>query len=249
MESSLTNIITWLKKSGLKVNETKTEICHFSRSDRNPIIINVNGTNVHTKSVINVLGVLFDSKLQWAAHINSAVTKANRALNAIKLIKQYFTSEELLRLVTSNFYSLLFYNSEIWHIHTIHGSLKRLLLSTSAKAIKTCLRAGDCALMSFEDIHELSGRATPQQMMNYKMSLQLYRTINLQVPTQDWVSLNLNSINTTRQTKFSTNRTNRLKVGMNQLANRLYLINNKIELDWFNHSVDTFKIKCKKLFL
>ena len=39
--------------------------------------------------------------------------KATKALNAIKLIKKNFNSDELLRLVTSNFYSILFYNSEV----------------------------------------------------------------------------------------------------------------------------------------
>ena len=85
--------------------------------------------------------------------------------------------------------------------------------------------------------------------LTLNISLQLYRTINLQVPTQDWVSLNLNAINTTRQTKFSTNRINRLKVGMNLLSNRLCIINNKIDLDWLSLSINSYKVKCKKLFL
>ena len=55
--------------------------------------------------------------------------------------------------------------------------------------------------------------------------------------------------NTSRQTSFVSSRNNNLKVGINSLSNRFYLLNNKIPLQWFNQSIDTFKIHCKKLFL
>ena len=60
--------------------------------------------------------LIFDSKLNWAKHIAIQINKANRALHAIKLIRKYFTKDEILALLTSNFYSILYYNSEVWHI-------------------------------------------------------------------------------------------------------------------------------------
>ena len=59
-----------------------------------------------------------------------------KALNAIKLIKRYFTKTELLQLITSNVLSILYYNSEIWHLPNIKSNLKQNLLSVSANAIK-----------------------------------------------------------------------------------------------------------------
>ena len=155
LETSLTNIFNWLTKSGLQVNRSKTEICNFFRVDKQPINFHLNGTWVQSKTTMNVLGVIFDSKLQWGPQVSQAVTKANRALYAIKLIRRYFSSEELLNLVTANFYSVLFYNSEVWHINTLHQSLHKLLMSTSAKAIKICLRQGDLDGLSYEDIHQI----------------------------------------------------------------------------------------------
>ena len=67
--------------------------------------------------------------------------------------------------------------------------------------------------------------------------------------TPDWININFNNIHTTRQTRFMTSKANRLKVGMNQISNRFYYLNGKIELDWLNLSYDTYKVKCKKLFL
>jgi hypothetical protein len=36
---------------------------------------------------MNVLGVIFDNKLQWFAQVSNAILKANHSLGAIKLIK------------------------------------------------------------------------------------------------------------------------------------------------------------------
>ena len=103
--------------------------------------------------------------------------------------------------------------------------------------------------ISYEDIHQMAGRATPDQLMHYKLSLQLQKTINHRIPTTDWLNLNINIRISSRKTKFITRKTNRLKVGMNCLSNRLWLLNDKIEMGWLNLSNNYFKVKCKRLFL
>ena len=90
MEKTIEAITKWLKKSGLIVNEAKTELCLFHRNDVAPITIRINNCNVKSKKVINVLGVLFDSKLSWAPQAELSISKANRALNAIKIIRKFF---------------------------------------------------------------------------------------------------------------------------------------------------------------
>ena len=213
------------------------------------ILLNINGQPIKSKKEISVLGIIFDSKLQWGPQVANAITKSARALNAISLIRNYFNQEELLKLVTSNYYSILFYNSEIWHLPSLKQSLKNSLLSASARALKLCAKSVDLWMLSFAHLHEMVGRATPNQMMTYKLALQLYKTFNYRCPTMDWVSLNFNQIMGTRQKKFSINMTNSKKVGMNALSNRLWYLNGKIDTDWLNHSFDTFKVNCKKLLL
>ena len=64
----------------------------------------------------------------------------------------------------------------------------------------------------------------PVKIRDYKTALQLYKTINLQIPDTDWINLNLNAVNTSRQTTFITNKVNRFKVGVNAFSNRsLYI--------------------------
>jgi hypothetical protein len=71
-----------------------------------PIVIRLGFSEIASKASMNVPGVIFDSKLSWSEQVSSAVMKANKSLNAIKLIRKYFTTPEFLQLVTSNFYSV-----------------------------------------------------------------------------------------------------------------------------------------------
>ena len=136
MKSKLEKIVIWLQDSGLKVNESKMELCLFYRKDTQPIEIILNNVLVKSISHMNVLVVCFDSKLTWSQHVANTINKAQKALHTIKIIKKYFTQSEILTLLTSNFYSILYYNSEIWHLPSLKPELKQSLLSASATALK-----------------------------------------------------------------------------------------------------------------
>ena len=113
-------------------------MCLFHRSQLKIINVNINNIIVKSTPQINVLGVTFDSKLQWTEQVANSIKKANKALLAISLIAKYFNSNEIKNLLTSNFFSVLYYNSEIWHLPKLAPYLKNLLLSISAKALKLC---------------------------------------------------------------------------------------------------------------
>ena len=83
MEKTLKRIVDWLTSSGMRVNESKTEPCLFHRGDSGPITIKINGNEVVSKKSINLLGVIFDSKLQWSDHISQSIKRSMNALNAI----------------------------------------------------------------------------------------------------------------------------------------------------------------------
>ena len=59
MELKLKIIVKWLKESGLKVNETKTEACILYRKDTPQVKIIVNNVPIMSKDHINVLGVIW----------------------------------------------------------------------------------------------------------------------------------------------------------------------------------------------
>ena len=247
MERSMEKIITWMKHSGLKINENKTEICVFHKSNVAPIRIRIGNEFIYSKDSINVLGVLFDTKLSWSLHVRTAVIKAARALNAMKLIRKYFNTKELLQLITSNYYSILFYNSEVWHTHNLKQTDKSKLLTASSSALNMAIHYTK-PFISYKRLHVITNRATPDMFCNYKLSLLLYKTYNMNLPLEEWINLNFNQTIMRRQTKFHISKTNNLRVGLNILCNRFHSINDIIPLDWLNKSYASYKIECKKTF-
>ena len=248
MEKSLEMITKWLRDSGLKVNESKTELCLFHRLDQPAIKIKLFGSDIQSNKTMNVLGVLYDSKLQWSAQVSNVITKANKALHAIRIIRPYFNQIELRTLLTSNFYSLLYYNSEIWQIPSLNPISKQQLLSASAKALKLCSYNND-QMISFMDIHVQMKRATPCQMLKYKHALLLHKLYNFMEPIAEWILMNFNQIITGRQENFIIQKHNNYKIGSNILCNRLSTLNNEIPFSWLNMPISTYKVNCKKKYL
>ena len=197
---------------------------------------------------MNVLGVTFDSKVNWSLHINNSINKAKRALHALKLIRPHFTPTELRQIVTSNFYSILYYNSEIWHLPNLSPQLKQQLLSASASALKLCTPNYDWS-MSYHELHEINKRAIPNHLMKYKLALQLHKLFNGNDNSPDWLSLNNNIILPRRQVFFEIGNHSTYRIGNNFLSNRLQCLNKQIPLDWLNLSLNSFKAKSKKLLL
>ena len=76
---------------------------------------------------MNVLGVLFDSKLTWSNLVAKAISKANKALFALGSIKKFFTKDEMRTLLDSNFYSILYYNAVVWLTPNLQADVKKLM--------------------------------------------------------------------------------------------------------------------------
>jgi hypothetical protein len=109
---------------------------------------------------------MFDYKLQWFSHISKVINKADRALSGIKLISKFFNKQEQLQLLTSNFFSILYYISEEWLLGTLKRSIKQQLLSASTKTI----HYSDIRV-SYLILHKVTKRATPQMYGKYKLAL------------------------------------------------------------------------------
>ena len=73
----------------------------------------------------------------------------------------------------------------------------------------------DMWMLTFNELHEMEGLVMPGKLRDYKTALQLYKTLDLQIPNTDWINLNLNSVNTSRKTTFITYKENWFRVGMN----------------------------------
>jgi hypothetical protein len=108
----LDKILKWLKDSGFKVNENKTELCIFHRNETTEGQLQIGESLIASKEGMNVLGMTFNSKFKWGPQVSWAIKGANKALQAIKMIRKFFTTLEIIPLLTSNFFSRLYYGSE-----------------------------------------------------------------------------------------------------------------------------------------
>jgi hypothetical protein len=248
MQTKLELITSWLRDSGLKVNENKTEVCLFHRKDQPLITLTLNGNILKSKDNMNVLGVAFDCKLNWQIQVQKVITKAKSNLHAIQLIRNHFTKKETLQLITSNYYSVLYYNSEIWHLPSLSNITKKQLLSASAQPLKMCTHNYDQSI-SFITLHTLNNRATPDKMIKYKTSLLLHKIVNNNEMSLEWQQLFFNQNFNQRNNRANFRDLSKYRIGKNLITNRLNILNNKIPYDWFNESFQSFKIKCKSLFL
>ncbi len=103
--------------------------------------------------------------------------------------------------------------------------------------------------ISYVDLHKLHKRALPNSFCTYRHWLMLYKVINSMIPKRDWLNLNFQMINTSRQTYLEIQNCSGYKVGNNILSNRLSCLNRKLQLDFLNLPFEMYKIKCKSLFL
>ena len=73
MKKAVEAITKWLKDSGLKVNDSKTELCLFHRNPHEPITLTFNEVTLTSKLHMNVLGIIFNSRLQWNDHVAQTI--------------------------------------------------------------------------------------------------------------------------------------------------------------------------------
>ena len=99
----------------------------------------------------------------------------------------HFKKYEILQLLTANYYSVLYFNSEIWHIPSLSYQLKKYLMSASANPLKICTKYVENT--SFLTLHAINKRATPDNMIKYKTALQLHKLYNSTTSSYEWQRL------------------------------------------------------------
>ena len=237
----LEKVRKWITDSGLKVNVEKTELIIFHKSDTATSTIRMNGVIVHSKKEVSVLGVLFDAKMEWAQQVEKTTRKARSALQGLRLLSKFFTTTEKLTLLTSFFYSRLYYGSQIWLLPSLKCTLKTKLFSASGNALRLLDRNH-----SFRELHKKFNRATPTQFQKYTTAISFYDLIRREIPEEDWINLQFNIQNDRRNTRLTFQTNNNYRCGINCLSNRFKSITNEIEKEWTDLTRDAFKTRCKK---
>ena len=83
---SCKQLTSWLKDTGLSVNESKTEICVFYHKPTPLLELVLNNGTIKSQNIMNALGVLFDSTLSLINQISQTITKSKKALHALQSV-------------------------------------------------------------------------------------------------------------------------------------------------------------------
>ena len=179
---------------------------------------------------------------------NDIDKEANANLYAIKRIAKFFNREEKTLLITSLFYSKLYYGSEVWHLPERTSAQNKMLKNASANALRITTKE-ITIFHTHTQIHKMAKRALPDQIIKYKHALMMYKLLRQCTPEIEFVQLNFQANLNQRLQHHNFVRKQNYNVGNNILLNRLCCLNNQIKQSMTNESYLTYKIKCKELFL
>ena len=246
--SRLNIVVSFLRDSGLHINNSKTEICVFHGRDTRINTAIINGQEVLVSKVMRILGVYFDSKLTWFNHVSHAINSANKAKQALCIINRFFSLEELLKLSTAYFYSRLYYGARVWLHSGLNGLLKKKLWQASSRMLQV-VDKDYRRLKSFNELHKLYKRASPHMWSNYTTAISMYNVVHMSHDYYFMPLLILNNLHNERRKGVLFTRCNRTKMGFNCLSNRLQVVSNRLKIDWMSMTPSSFKLLCKRMFI
>jgi len=126
----------WMSGSGLKVNVEKTEMVVFHRYETGRSEIRVGNTVITSKSTMKVLGIHFDSRMSWDIQVDNAILNSRKSLHALRLVRTFFTDKEMIKLVTANVFSKMYYGSQVWLLPNLKEKLFTKMFSHSGRILK-----------------------------------------------------------------------------------------------------------------
>ena len=229
----------WMSGSGLKVNVEKTEMVVFHRYETGRSEIRVGNTVITSKSTMKVLGIHFDSRMSWDIQVDNAILNSRKSLHALRLVRTFFTDKEMIKLVTANVFSKMYYGSQVWLLPNLKEKLFTKMFSHSGRILKIIDKDS-----SFRMLHKKYNRSTPKIFALYQTSLNFYFA-HKNVPNNYPRELETVVLNERRNERFTFVRNNRFKVGLNLLKNRLRSITNIVDKSWIDLNVESFKLRSK----
>ena len=120
IEKAANELISELEKRGFAVNIAKTQAIMFNKRPTETIkSLKINGEEVNLSNTVKYLGVTFDHKLNFNAHIDELLTRANKSMNILHNLagrKDWGADPKTLRTTYLGLVrSKLTYGAEVYH--------------------------------------------------------------------------------------------------------------------------------------
>jgi len=244
LELKLIRVEKWMSGSGLKVNLEKTELIIFHRMDTSQGSIKLKGFTICSKHEINILGISVDSRLTWDPQVERAISGAKRNCQALRIIRRYFTKEELKTLVTTCVYAKLYYGAGVWLTSVLRERLWKRLYSFSGITLKLLDKE-----KTYGRLHKENIRATPKMYSNYLLAISYYDLMKTREPLIEFNNCMQVELHNRRNNCLLFTSNARYRIGRNNISKRIVSITNKIKKAWLDLDKISFKLACKRLFI
>lgn len=235
-----------LQQIGMVVNANKTELLYSTREKNHPDL-SICNSSITSTNKIKALGVLISSDLSWTHQVDFAINRSRHLINRFKILRKWLTQKDLLKLATSQFFSIIFYACQVW-IGSLTSKDWKRLNSIHYCCLRTVL--GDFRnKLSRQDIDKKTQRATPLEWAQYAVASIVIKLYN----KADTPIVNLlrtsSYVNDRQPGKAKFTDRSRLKIGRQSIVNRIGPIFAKIDFDWIGVISDnTIRANLKRNF-
>jgi hypothetical protein len=159
--------VNYLRELGMVVNKDKTEIIIVpcNSSIKGNVYEEVKFGDVKPLKLMKVLGITMDDTLSWSPHIAITTNKMARLTGALKFLRRRLTKEQFMPVLTSQYYGMTYYASQVWlGPHTKRIDIKKLN-SLHYKLLRIAIN--DWRNKTSKKELDLLGRAKPMLWARY----------------------------------------------------------------------------------
>lgn len=145
IHSTLQNLESWSKTSGLVFSSAKTNFIIFSNKNKSKLEVNdlkIHGEEIEEVKVTRVLGILFDQKLTFHQHIDNLIKNTKTDINLLKWLaggKFNLHRDTLMTVLNAKLRSRIEFGA---HVFNNIGKVKKdKLQCIYNNGLRSCLRA------------------------------------------------------------------------------------------------------------
>ena len=129
----------------MKANISK---CHLLANKKGELVINLAEMEIKNSEYEKLLGIKFDTKLNFNEHLNNVISKASRKVNALSRVVPYTSLSRKKILMNSFFNSQISYCPVIWmfqssimnnKINRLHERCMRLMYRDKTSSFEELL--------------------------------------------------------------------------------------------------------------
>jgi hypothetical protein len=127
LQDTVYNLGKWSEQSGFRFSQTKTVTIHFCRLRPRRHLhldpkISLKGHDIKLVDSHKILGLIFDKRLDWLAHINYVKAIASKRVNILKCVSnvRWGADQDFIRCQFC-----LHLNTDLLHIHQLDSETSK----------------------------------------------------------------------------------------------------------------------------